>query len=226
MSLNISENKFRFLFDAYSKTVYALSLALTKEKRKTGTITRRVFSELASKFENYQDDVKFGIFANAAKKGQAVLNGEEIPSDWTVVWENSTDDSKEKSEKDLFAEQFPETSNFDVKQRQVLVLSMENFSIDDISEITEIPPQTVEWLISQNKKELKVQGLNYKKYLQDMKEKIPELSDIKEKLVEKYKDGFCEDKKKSKSGLIIGIIIGIAVVLCAVIFALFKFNIL
>ena len=80
--------------------------------------------------------------------------------------------------------------------------------------------------LESNKKELKDQGINYKKYLQDMKEKLPDLSEIKEKLVEKYKDGFCEDKKKSKGGLVAGIIIGILVALAIIVFLLFKFGIL
>lgn len=206
MKKNLTLNEFENIYELYKGIVYGITIAMLKTKKDAVSVTNKVFTEIIHEAYLYKkDELMTGIFKSTYDKCNAILKGETTPTDWTAVWdkvvEEKPDDTSPFATDDELLKLFPQLTEFDVKQRAVFILSVAKLDLQTIADIMDIPKQTVEWLQSQNKKEMKDAGVaSYSKYLKDATEVLNANEPaLKLKITDAYSNEFGEEEKKSYS---------------------------
>lgn len=201
MKRNLTLREFETTYDLYKGTVYGIAAAMLKNQKNAVAVTEEVFTEII--FEGYlykKNELERELYKKTCEKCNAVLAGEITPSDWTAVWDKSVEETPEENVAfavdDELLKLFPHLTELDVKQRAVLILSAAKLDMQSISDIVGIPLQTVEWMQSQNKKELKDAGVqSYGKYLKEMTEVLSANEpSLKLKLSDAYSDEFSHEE--------------------------------
>ena len=202
MSNNLTLTKFETVYDLYRGIVYGISSAMLKTKKDAVAVTKEVFTEIIYEDGSLKNsEIAIILFKNAINKCSAILDGEVTPTDWTAVWDKKNEEKEESVSgiaEDELLKLFPQITQFDVKQREVLVLSSAGLNPQTISDIMGVPLQTVVWMQSQNKKELKDAGISsYSKYLKEVKETLEANEpSLKLGIADEKSEEFAEEDKK------------------------------
>lgn len=167
--LNIKE--FTKLYQNYYVALYGMTLAIVSKKAIARDICKETFKEAIFKIDpiDKPDNKVYQLFSSAREKGLEVINSRARKVEWTDVLEGETESDKRKDIDDMLL-LIGGISSFDSKQRQITVLKAKGFSDQLISRIMDLPKQSITWLASQCKLEIKNAGKDYKTFEADVVE--------------------------------------------------------